>query len=117
MSDSRSEFESTFTSQRQVRRTSFGVQQQYQPQAGNAHYSVRVERSIEYGAADGVQHISDRLNMTGSYSLPDHDLEGEVNDLIDRLANCGGSCESDRVERIMKGACASVLGSAAMLVQ
>jgi hypothetical protein len=44
-------------------------------------------------------------------------LEGEVNNLIDRLANCGGSCESDRVERIMKGACASVLGSAAMLVQ
>ncbi|MCZ6618218.1 MAG: LamG domain-containing protein, partial [Gammaproteobacteria bacterium] len=44
-------------------------------------------------------------------------LEGEVNALITRLLNCGGSCEADRVERIMKGACASVLGSAAMLVQ
>lgn len=44
-------------------------------------------------------------------------LQGEVNALITRLMNCGGSCESDRVERIMKGACASVLGSAAMLVQ
>jgi len=44
-------------------------------------------------------------------------LEGEVNALIDRLVNCGGSCEVDRVERIMKGACAAVLGSAAMLVQ
>ncbi len=44
-------------------------------------------------------------------------LEGEVNALITRLVNCGGSCEADRVERIMKGACASVLGSAAMLIQ
>jgi len=44
-------------------------------------------------------------------------LEGEVNALIDRLLNCGGSCEPDRVERIMKGACAAVLGSAVMLVQ
>jgi hypothetical protein len=45
------------------------------------------------------------------------DLSAEVNTLIDRLVACGGSCEADRVQRIMKGACASVLGSAAMLVQ
>ncbi|MEZ5560229.1 MAG: LamG domain-containing protein [Pseudomonadales bacterium] len=45
------------------------------------------------------------------------DVDTEVNDLIDRLSNCGGSCEPDRVDRIMKGACAAVLGSAAMLVQ
>jgi hypothetical protein len=44
-------------------------------------------------------------------------VEGELNDLIDRLSSCGGSCESDRVERIMKASCAAVLGSAAMLVQ
>jgi hypothetical protein len=43
-------------------------------------------------------------------------VEDEVNDLIDRLRACGGSCESDRVSRIMKASCASVLGSAAMLV-
>lgn len=44
-------------------------------------------------------------------------LEAEVNDLIDRLTACGGSCEADRTERVVKGACASVLGSATMLVQ
>jgi hypothetical protein len=44
-------------------------------------------------------------------------LEGELNALINRLLACGGSCEADRVERIMKGTCAAVLGSAAMLVQ
>ncbi|MDH3642369.1 MAG: LamG domain-containing protein [Gammaproteobacteria bacterium] len=59
-------------------------------------------------------------NMVG-LALPTQpavaDLEGEVNALIDRLVNCGGNCEPDRVERVMKGACASVLGSAAMLVQ
>jgi hypothetical protein len=44
-------------------------------------------------------------------------LEDELNALINRLLACGGSCEADRVERIMKGTCAAVLGSAAMLVQ
>ncbi|MEM9742386.1 MAG: LamG domain-containing protein [Pseudomonadota bacterium] len=45
------------------------------------------------------------------------ELAGELNDLVDRLSACGGSCEADRTERIAKGACAAVLGSAAMLVQ
>ena len=44
-------------------------------------------------------------------------VEGEVNALIDRLLPCSGAECTDRVEGIMKGACASVLGSAAMLVQ
>lgn len=43
-------------------------------------------------------------------------VENEVSDLIDRLRACGGSCEPDRVSRIMKASCAAVLGSAAMLV-
>jgi hypothetical protein len=41
----------------------------------------------------------------------------EVNNLIDRLLPCSGAECDNRVESIMKGACASVLGSAAMLVQ
>ncbi|MEM7096991.1 MAG: LamG domain-containing protein [Pseudomonadota bacterium] len=45
------------------------------------------------------------------------DLRAEVNGLVDSLVACGGSCESDRTERIVKASCASVLGSAAMLVQ
>ncbi len=44
-------------------------------------------------------------------------LRAEVNSLVDGLIACGGSCESDRTERVVKAACASVLGSAAMLVQ
>lgn len=43
-------------------------------------------------------------------------LRAELNSLVDTLAACS-SCESDRTERIVKAACASVLGSAAMLVQ
>ncbi|MCZ6710952.1 MAG: LamG domain-containing protein [Gammaproteobacteria bacterium] len=73
-------------------------------------------------AFDDRNAVTDQLvaNFVG-VSLPTQPsvaaLEGEVNALIDRLVNCGGSCESDRVERIMKGTCAAVLGSAVMLVQ
>ncbi|MEM1433681.1 MAG: LamG domain-containing protein [Pseudomonadota bacterium] len=45
------------------------------------------------------------------------ELETELNALVDRLSSCGAGCEADRTERIVKGACAAVLGSAAMLVQ
>ncbi len=59
-------------------------------------------------------------NMVGN-GLADQpgvvELSGEINDLIDRLSACGGSCEADRTERIVKAACAAVLGSAAMMVQ
>ena len=44
-------------------------------------------------------------------------VEAELNALIGRLSACGGSCEPDRVERIVKGSCAAVLGSAAVMVQ
>ncbi|MDA1076246.1 MAG: LamG domain-containing protein, partial [Proteobacteria bacterium] len=44
-------------------------------------------------------------------------LTDEVNTLIDRLRACGVNCESDRVQRIMKGTCAAVMGSAVMMVQ
>jgi hypothetical protein len=44
-------------------------------------------------------------------------LEGEVNSLIDDLITSSVSVNSERTESIVKAACASVLGSAAMLVQ
>ncbi len=44
-------------------------------------------------------------------------LRAEVNSLVDNLIACTGSCESDRTERVVKAACATVLGSAVMLVQ
>ena len=49
---------------------------------------------------------------------PDHAaVRTELDALITRLSSCGGSCEPDRTERVVKGACAAVLGSAAVLVQ
>lgn len=41
----------------------------------------------------------------------------ELGALIERLAVCPESCEPDRTERVVKGACAAVLGSAAVLIQ
>jgi hypothetical protein len=49
---------------------------------------------------------------------PDHGaVRAELDALITRLTQCGGSCESDRTERVVKAACAAVLGSAAVMVQ
>jgi hypothetical protein len=65
-----------------------------------------------------VEPLIDRMVGTGIGTQPDLvDLRGEVNALVDRLLACGGSCEADRTDRVVKAACASVLGSAAMLVQ
>ena len=65
-----------------------------------------------------IDPLVDNFVGQGIGTQPDIvDLTAEVNDLVDRLMACGGSCEPDRTERIVKGACASVLGSAAMLVQ
>ena len=59
-----------------------------------------------------------RMLGTGIPTQPAQaDLETQINDLITRLSNCGGSCEPDRTERIAKGACAAVLGSATTLIQ
>lgn len=60
------------------------------------------------------------LNMvgTGLDSQPQLvDIETELNTLISRLSACGGSCEPDRTETVVKATCAAVLGSAIMLVQ
>ncbi len=62
--------------------------------------------------------LLDRMIGTGIQTQPvAADVESQVNDLIDRLIACGGSCESDRTVKVVKGACASVLASAAMLIQ
>jgi hypothetical protein len=47
----------------------------------------------------------------------DSDIEDELNDLIDRLSNCGGSCNATRTQTIAKAVCSTVLGSATMLLQ
>ncbi|MGI9324731.1 MAG: LamG domain-containing protein [Pseudomonadales bacterium] len=65
-----------------------------------------------------IDPLFDRMIGTGIATQPAQAaLDTEINDLITRLSACGGSCEPDRTERIAKGACAAVLGSAPMLVQ
>ncbi len=65
-----------------------------------------------------IDPLINNMVGTGISTQPDlAALRGEVESLISNLAACGGSCESDRTERIVKAACASVLGSAAMLIQ
>jgi len=49
---------------------------------------------------------------------PNHDVvRSELSSLIERLSSCGSGCEPDRTERVVKGTCAAVLGSAAVLIQ
>jgi len=65
-----------------------------------------------------INPLLSRMVGTGLGSQPAAvDVTNEVNSLVDGLAACGGTCESDRTVRIVKAACAAVLGSAAMLVQ
>jgi len=65
-----------------------------------------------------IDPLFEKVVGSGLVTQPNStELSAELNSLIDGLSACGGSCEPDRVERIMKGTCAAALGSAAMLVQ
>ena len=44
-------------------------------------------------------------------------VKTELNNLIDRLSACGGSCAADRTQTVVKASCAATLGSAVMLLQ
>ena len=44
-------------------------------------------------------------------------VKAELNNLIDRLTTCGGSCAADRTAIVAKSTCSAAVGSAAMLVQ
>jgi hypothetical protein len=85
-------------------------------------FDFSADVSTAFDATGRAQIIDPLLaNMIGNTNLgtqPDHtDVTTEVNWLITELTNCGGTCLSDQTERVVKGACASVLGGAAMLVQ
>ncbi|MAD77371.1 MAG: ATPase [Rheinheimera sp.] len=49
-------------------------------------------------------------------ALSDADGRAELNNLIDRLSQCNGTCDSQRTQTIAKAACTAVLASAQMLV-
>ena len=78
VTDSRAEFESEFVEQRSIRRTRFGVVQQYRPRSGQSHYIARLERAIEDGNNDDLQEVSDRLNLDASYSLTHQNIEASL---------------------------------------
>ena len=56
-------------------------------------------------------------NNLGSQPL-EGDVRTELNNLIDTLTACGAACDTQaRTEQVVKGTCAAMLGTAAMLVQ
>ncbi len=47
----------------------------------------------------------------------DADVRAELNGLVSRLGSCGAGCAADRTKTITKAACATVLGSGALLLK
>ena len=47
----------------------------------------------------------------------DTDVRAELNSLVTRLASCSAGCAADRTKTITKAACATVLGSGALLIK
>lgn len=59
-----------------------------------------------------------RVNGSNLATQPDPAvIKQELNNLIDLLTSCGGSCSSDRTLAVAKGSCAALLASAVMTVQ
>lgn len=65
-----------------------------------------------------IDPIVDRMVGQGLATQPDVvEVSDSIDELIDRLSACSGSCPAGRVASVMKASCAATLGSAAMLVQ
>ncbi len=58
-----------------------------------------------------------RVLNTSLATQPSVEMKAELNNLMDRLTACGGSCAADRTPVVVKASCAAALGSAGMLVQ
>ncbi|MFE8069807.1 LamG domain-containing protein [Marinobacteraceae bacterium S3BR75-40.1] len=70
------------------------------------------------GRAQIIDPLYDRLVGQNLASQPAKaDVDSELNNLIDTLTSCAGSCPADRTETVVKATCAAVLGSATTLVQ
>lgn len=65
-----------------------------------------------------INPLMDKAVGVGLTSQPTiAEVRGRLNTLMDALTACGGTCPAGRTEAVVKGTCASVLGSAAMLIQ
>ncbi|WP_068457203.1 MULTISPECIES: LamG domain-containing protein [unclassified Oleiphilus] len=80
--------------------------------AANVAFDTPTKRSYIFDPL-----LSNMVGETLTSQPSDTDIEDELNDLVDILTSCGGSCASDRTETIVKASCAAVLGSAVILVQ
>ncbi len=80
--------------------------------AANVAFNTDTKRNIIFDALIG--------NSVGSNLATqprDTEIKDELNSLTDKLTACGGSCESDRTETVVKAVCAAAIANAAMLVQ
>ncbi len=57
------------------------------------------------------------LNTNVSTQPATAGVKAELNNLIDRLTTCGGSCTADRTKTVVKATCAAAVGNASMLLQ
>ncbi|MBZ9610073.1 LamG domain-containing protein [Rheinheimera maricola] len=77
--------------------------------------------AITYSSANRSKFITPLLDrfmpLAPATSALRVDVTNELDGLIDRLSNCGGSCSNDRSLTIAKAACTAVLASAELLVQ
>ena len=65
-----------------------------------------------------ITPLLDNMLGTSLGTQPDRSaVSTELNNLIDRLTACGGTCPANHTKTVVKASCAAVLGSAAMLVQ
>lgn len=65
-----------------------------------------------------IAPLRQRFVGTGLSSQPtDQEIKDELDDLMDTLTACTGSCPAGRTETVVKASCAAVLGSATTLVQ
>ena len=70
------------------------------------------------GRTNIITPLLNNMIGTGLTTQPDRSaVTTELNNLIDRLTACGGSCPADHTKTVVKASCAAVLGSAAMLLQ
>lgn len=80
--------------------------------AANVAFNSSTKRDLIYDPL-----ISNSVGANLSTQPSDTEIKDELNSLTDKLTACGGSCEADRTETIVKAVCAASIANAAMLVQ
>ncbi len=83
------------------------------------NFSTNVATAFDSAGRDAlINPLLDKIMGTGLSTQPlDNDIRGELNNLIDNLTACGGSCEAGRTVKVAKATCAATAGSAVMLIQ